>query len=241
MDFRTILLSSLIWTIAVSTAKRSTTLSTFYMYTDPERVGLQRGLKEFRTEEATATLPSDFSTKCGEYCHGDTLHMSTQYYANASSHGHIVSDIFPDSDAIIVSGVMDVQLSGHTGGLQICPKQTCTLAAQIPVDTSKYNESKAMLCMRIEEGRATGGCGTSGICLTGYNKSTGTATCESTMLGELFVLQYVSPFSLVPSDMVMIAMDKQGAKIKVTQKQVHTYIYPSYLKQKSILMKEQAL
>lgn len=164
-------------------------------------------------KEATATLPSDFYTKCDEYCHGGAPNVHTQYYANPSSRGEIMGNIFSSSGAVIISGVLDVQLTGHTGGLEICPQRTCTMTVQIPVNASKYDQSKSMLCMRIEEGKAIGGCDTSGICFTGYNETSGLATCETNMLGDMFLLQYdsTSPTSVT---------DKQAVEEKSITKQV---------------------
>lgn len=220
MDFWTRFFPCIIFIVAVITAKCSNTVLASQIYTDSQKNSTQRRLRATETEEATVTLPLDFFAKCGDYCQGGGLPVSTHYYPDTSSYGHIVADIFPHADPVIVSGVMDVLFSSHTGGTEICPEQACIIKAHMPVEASKYNESKAMVCMRVEEERAVGGCDTSGICLTSYNTSTGMATCESTMMGELFVLQYTSPFSLPPIGLIIASMEREPASKSSKHKQV---------------------
>lgn len=142
-------------------------------------------------KEAHVALPRNFRRTCGEFCERDTT-VTTQYFADPDSVGDILEETFPFSSPSIISGVLDVQLTGHSGGFEICPHKLCNITVQIPVKTQDYDKSKSMLCMRIEDGKAMGGCETSGICLVSYDKTSGMATCETNMLGEMFILQYDS-------------------------------------------------
>lgn len=152
-------------------------------------------LLTFKTQQAIATLPSDFYKKCGSYCSEDVLGISLQFFTDPSLHEAVLGSLTPSPNAVnatIVSGVLSTQLSHHLGGLEICPSRACRMIGQIPVDASKYDATKVTDCMRIQDGNAIGGTSGSGISFTGYDQKSGLARCESTMLGEIFVVQYVT-------------------------------------------------
>ncbi|GMH46038.1 hypothetical protein BSKO_14002 [Bryopsis sp. KO-2023] len=161
--------------------------------------GGRRRLAAFVTEEADVTLPADFADKCGEYCPETQMATSIQFFTDTSSHetllGTLVTGVGITND-VIVSGILDIDFPDHLGEGELCPSESCTLTAKIPIDAEKWKSDAGTvtICMLIEDGVAVSG-SSSGIEYVedSYDPSTGLATCNSTMYGEMLVAQYSAP------------------------------------------------
>lgn len=149
----------------------------------------RRSLKAFLTEQATLKLPADFADKCGAYCTDGQLETSLIFYTDTSSHRAVTGDPITGvgiTDVVFASGVLDISLPNHNGDGELCPNSACTLVAGIPVDTAIWDDAKSTVCMRIADGKADD----EGMAFVEYDATSGLATCNSTMIGELFVVQY---------------------------------------------------
>lgn len=159
----------------------------------------KRRLSAFKRALASATLSREYFENCGDYCAGGPPNITLLYSPIVPRNVDGVQNFFPiGANVSIVSGVLDVRVLPHSGSPEICPRQTCTMAMEIPVDMTKYNDSKYTECMRLEDGKVIGGHGAGGVSFVGFQNSTGLVTCKSTMLGEIFVLQHTMRLSPPP-------------------------------------------
>ncbi|GMH45508.1 hypothetical protein BSKO_13465 [Bryopsis sp. KO-2023] len=148
--------------------------------------------------QPSVKLHADFPTKCGEFCPVETVGTNIQYFADSSTLADLVGEIYliGATDVRIVSGILEVGLTDHVGGVDLCPNANdCLSLANIPVDASVFSTKEPTLCARVVDGKAAI---EDGISYLGYDTSKGAVACEFQKLGEMFVIQYSLPAAPPP-------------------------------------------
>ncbi|GMH45547.1 hypothetical protein BSKO_13504 [Bryopsis sp. KO-2023] len=148
--------------------------------------------------QPSVKLHADFPTKCGEFCPVETVGTNLQYFADSSTLADLVGEIYLIGavDVRIVSGILEVGLTDHLGGVDLCPNANdCPSLANIPVDASVFSIQEPTVCARVVDGKAVI---EDGISYLGYDTSKGAVACEFQKLGEMFVIQYSLPTAPPP-------------------------------------------